>query len=282
MEEFLPKETSEMDAKKDGKQKRVMIWSNPRSCTTAFMRSTMCIPSAKLIVEPFQGANYFGPEREFSVGESGEVERPEMTYDNIKSWLEEEYADCEVVIAKELTFQLQGRISSIPCGYTHAFIIRDPGKVTKSMYYAMMNSYPENLRSMRTLKRRVDMKATWDIYKHIKRCYGYDPLIIDAEDLINEPRAVLEEFCKRVGIQFREEMLNWNSTNGAKEISHDPRFQLPNLAEGMSDNALNTTSFVKGLKSKDVTLPAEAESFIAENSVFYKMMYDKRFVPKLS
>ena len=278
----LQEKTIEMDDQKYVKQIRVMVWSNPRSCSTAFMRTTMCIPFVKLIGEPFQAANYLGPDREFSTEESGEVERAEMTYDKIKSWLEEEYEEYEVVVVKELTFQLQGRLNSIPSGYSHVFLIRDPEKVVKSMYHAMMNSYPKNLQRIETLKRRVDMKATWNIYEHIKRRYGYEPLIIDADDLLNEPRAVLEEFCRRTGIQFREEMLSWKSTLGAKFIFDDPRFPRLNWHDGMVDNAMNTTCFVKGLKPKDVTMPEEAESLIAENRIIYQMMYDKRFVPSCS
>ena len=36
-----------------------------------------------------------------------------------------------------------------------------------------------------------------------------DVILVDADDLLDNPRAVLEEYCRRVGIEFREEMLSW-------------------------------------------------------------------------
>lgn len=36
-----------------------------------------------------------------------------------------------------------------------------------------------------------------------------DVVLVDADDLLDNPRAVVEEYCRRVGIDFREEMLSW-------------------------------------------------------------------------
>lgn len=38
-----------------------------------------------------------------------------------------------------------------------------------------------------------------------------DVVLVDADDLLDNPRAVVEKYCRRVGIEFKEEMLSWEA-----------------------------------------------------------------------
>lgn len=41
---------------------------------------------------------------------------------------------------------------------------------------------------------------------------GKQPAIVDADDLLEDPKAVLQEFCKRIELPFEEQrMLHWEA-----------------------------------------------------------------------
>jgi hypothetical protein len=41
------------------------------------------------------------------------------------------------------------------------------------------------------------------------RSIGQDPPVLDARELLLDPRGVLEELCRRLGLGFEEAMLHW-------------------------------------------------------------------------
>jgi len=49
-------------------------------------------------------------------------------------------------------------------------------------------------------------------------------ILIDADDLLDNPRAVVEEYCRRVGIEFREEMLSWEEKERYEEFERGRGF----------------------------------------------------------
>ena len=48
-----------------------------------------------------------------------------------------------------------------------------------------------------------------DIYKLISQETGASQIIVDAQDLLKEPRKMLIEICKSLRIEFDEKMLTW-------------------------------------------------------------------------
>ena len=49
-------------------------------------------------------------------------------------------------------------------------------------------------------------------------------ILIDADDLLDNPRVVVEEYCRRVGIDFREEMLTWEEKERCEEFERGRGF----------------------------------------------------------
>tara|TARA_B100000959_G_C14783033_1_gene542331 strand:+ start:1 stop:732 length:732 start_codon:yes stop_codon:yes gene_type:complete len=50
-----------------------------------------------------------------------------------------------------------------------------------------------------------------NIYKILTQEMGNSPIIIDAQDLLSEPKNMLVEICKNLGIKFDNKMLSWPS-----------------------------------------------------------------------
>ena len=81
----------------------------------------------------------------------------------------------------------------------NCFLIRDPREVLLS------------------LSRITDEVSLWAtglpqqarLLEQVARESGEVPPILDARDVLEEPRGMLELLCERVGIRFSEEMLSW-------------------------------------------------------------------------
>jgi hypothetical protein len=84
-------------------------------------------------------------------------------------------------------------------GLTNCFLIRRPELVVASF-----------------TKVRPDA-ALWElgfeqqscIFEHVAQRLGEAPLVLDAEDVLKDPRSTLSAFCAKLGIPFSERMLHW-------------------------------------------------------------------------
>lgn len=84
-------------------------------------------------------------------------------------------------------------------GLRNCFLIRAPAQVVAS--YAQVRSRP-------TL---ADLGFTqqWRLFDHVCQRTGDVPPVIDADDLLRDPPAVLSALCAAVGVDFDERMLSW-------------------------------------------------------------------------
>ncbi|KAF8425941.1 P-loop containing nucleoside triphosphate hydrolase protein [Tirmania nivea] len=83
-----------------------------------------------------------------------------------------------------------------------------------------------------------------------------DIVLIDADDLLDNPHAVVEEYCRRVGIEFREEMLSWEE----KECKEFEKWK------GFHEDAMKSG----GLKARTTKKPQKSDE---ENFKEWKEKY---------
>jgi Sulfotransferase domain len=82
---------------------------------------------------------------------------------------------------------------------THTFMIRDPRAAIASHY--RLN--PE--------LGRDEIGFAWlhEIYAAVRDATGVDPVVVDGDDLVAAPEAVVTAYCARVGIAYVPEALQW-------------------------------------------------------------------------
>ena len=81
----------------------------------------------------------------------------------------------------------------------NCFLIRDPREVLAS--YARM-------RSTVTVE-DVGVPQQAEIFDHVQARSADTPVVLDARDVLENPRGVLGALCDRVGVEFTERMLAW-------------------------------------------------------------------------
>ena len=82
---------------------------------------------------------------------------------------------------------------------TNAFLIRHPAEMLPSLAAKM--GLP--------VLRDTGLPQQVEIFRDVQARTGETPVVLDSEDVLKDPRGVLERFCARVGVAFDERMLHW-------------------------------------------------------------------------
>ncbi|XP_077864628.1 uncharacterized protein LOC144350255 [Saccoglossus kowalevskii] len=99
------------------------------------------------------------------------------------------------------------------------------------------------------------------------------PITVDADELVSNPRHVLEKFCSEVRISFSESMLNWEPGNVApfvvKETLKPPIYDLT------YKSAVESSTFLREMKTDHSMqffdeLPNEIKKFIEKPKPIYE------------
>ncbi len=82
---------------------------------------------------------------------------------------------------------------------TNCFLIRDPGEMITSL----IEHVPE------ITIRDTGLPQQVEIFEQVRGRTGVTPPVIDARDVLENPRRVLSLLCEALGIAFTEAMLSW-------------------------------------------------------------------------
>ena len=93
--------------------------------------------------------------------------------------------------------------------FTHAFLIRDPAKTITSMH----NKWPEFHEGEVGFP---EQRALFDLLWALN---GTPPPVIDSDDLLENPEAMVEAFCDAVDIPFFPQALSWEPGGDPSEHS---------------------------------------------------------------
>jgi hypothetical protein len=104
------------------------------------------------------------------------------------------------------------------------------------------------------------------LYEHFSKEFGTPPPVLDAKDVLENPRRLLAQLCERVGVPFFEQMLRWEPglrpTDGV-------------WARHWYAKVAQTTSFAPYRPKPDV-VPEHLEPLLAECDAVYDRLYAHR------
>ncbi|KAK6184934.1 hypothetical protein SNE40_007282 [Patella caerulea] len=260
---------------------RVILWAVPRSLSTAFVRCMERVPNTKIIFEPYSSADHFGPEGRLRAIDELPPE-PEWTFQAVKDHLEEDHSDSDLVFVKDMAYAVDDKYEMIASGYQHTFIIRHPAKMFVSYYKSICdgNSNDEDVDEIfdKWLPSGLCYRELFDLYEHIIKSGSPEPIIIDADDLIEDPESIMSLYCRGVGVDFSDSILNWGvGTIDRWSISQVLWDVAPSYK--WFDNSMKAGGFQKGV-SKPLPsfsdLPNKIIDCIETSMPFYESLYGQR------
>ncbi|MCG3126308.1 MAG: hypothetical protein CHACPFDD_01140 [Phycisphaerae bacterium] len=186
------------------------MWSGPRNISTALMRSWENRPDTFVCDEPLY-AHYLRSRPEVDhPGRDEVIARHEADWQRVVAWLTGPLpAGKRVFYQKHMAHHLLPHIGRDWLDQlTHCFLIREPAEMLPSLHKIAPNPGLSD----------TGLPQQIEILEHVERRTGRTPPVIDARDVLENPRRVLTLLCQRVGLEFREEMLAWpagpRSTDG--------------------------------------------------------------------
>jgi hypothetical protein len=179
---------------------RIAMWSGPRNISTALMYAFGNRPDCACWDEPFYAfyLKQSGIDHPLSdaIIAAGETEFGRV----VERCLGPVPDSRPVFYQKHMTHHmLPGFDRSWTLRLTNAFLIRAPDRVLVS--YARK-------RDDVTL-RDIGFVEQCEIFEMVADHLGRPPPVVDADDILADPRRALERLCADLGIPFRNEMLEW-------------------------------------------------------------------------
>jgi hypothetical protein len=256
--------------------KKIFLWSIPRSVSTAFERSIRELLGVKVVYEPHQEAFYFGPERagEWFLEKEPFRYNPAATYDSVKRRLSL-MVPCDgydAIFVKELVYLLDGRHKDfikdpIMKNFKHTFLIRDPRKSVTSFHKAL-----EKTTCLSHLSdESVGYKFLHELYTAVQKV-DPNPLVIDTDDLLENPKEMMQVYCTETGLPFSKDMVNW-SPGCVPEWAECPDHDIWHGA------VANSTGLMQKPKSSPPSLSeysADVKQVVSLSMPFYEAMYKCR------
>ncbi|XP_071958640.1 uncharacterized protein [Antedon mediterranea] len=288
-------------------QVRVMLWCIPRSVSTAFTKCMSYLDGVQIINEPYVSVYFCGPDRHpFAVDDINKdsdkfhelANAVEMdyqagwksdtaTYKFIKEdVLEGEYLDKKVVFARDMSFGITEKIDMLPKGYCHAFLIRNPTKLFPS-WKNMMSKFPKEsgknlFDTSGWMPAKYGFGESLELYEHlVSSGIEKNPVIIDADDLLVNPKSILKQFCERMGIQYTDKLLSWEPTDEVvQRWKSSTMLMKGNKACDYYQTAFSSTSFSTPKPEPNrAELDDDVKACVDAAQPYYDKMYALRVKP---
>jgi hypothetical protein len=176
------------------------MWSGPRNISTALLRSWGNRPDTFVCDEPFY-AHYLAETKIAHPGVEEVIAHQENDWRKVAAWLTGPIPDGKTIFyQKHMAHHLlpnMGRdwLDQV----TNCFLIRQP----REMLTSLLHFLPQPTLADTGLPQQVE------IFRQVKERTGKAPPIIDARDVLEDPRGTLGLLCEALDAPFLEAMLSW-------------------------------------------------------------------------
>ena len=179
--------------------KILVLWATPRSTSTAFEWMMRMRRDMQCFHEPFGEWWYKGDGARWPRISDNTPRIAGLTFESV--WAElRAAAETGPVFSKDFPHYIEHAwTDEFLAHFNHSFLIRDPAKVVTSMF----RHWPDFLLT------EIAVLEQRQLFDRIADQLGHAPPLIDSDDLLENPRGIVETWCNAVGIQFIPEALSW-------------------------------------------------------------------------
>ncbi len=178
------------------------MWSGPRNISTAMMRSWGSRPDTFVTDEPLY-AHYLKATGADHPGREDVIASHEGDWRKVAEWLTGPVpGGRRVWFQKHMTHHLLPKIDRSwlwASEFRHAFLIRSPSEMLVSLAKVTPNpGLPD-----------TGLPQQVELFEAERTRLGRPPPVIDAADVMRDPRRALVALCRALGVPFDDRMLRW-------------------------------------------------------------------------
>ena len=178
---------------------RLAVWSGPRNISTALMYSFANRSDFDAVDEPFYASYLYFTGLNHPMRQEVLSSQPTNPREVIQTLTDESDLGSLSQYQKHMT---QHMIAEIPREWmldvTNIFLLRHPARVVVSF----AKKYP-NL-----TVNDIGFSQQVELFRYLKEA-GQNPLVLNSEDLIQNPETKLRQLCDGLEIEFQPGMLSW-------------------------------------------------------------------------
>lgn len=195
---------------------RIAMWSGPRNLSTTMMRSFGARADTAAIDEPFYaaylrltGLRHPMTDEIFSAHEAD----PQKVIDHLTGPVP---GGKTVFYQKHMVHHMVGGIPMDWLGRIerHVLLIRHPARVVASYARKMEALSPEAMGF-------PQQEALW---QQLSEVLGAAPVIVDADNILQDPEGVLRRLCAAIGLDWDSAMLGWPAGPRAEDGAWAPHW----------------------------------------------------------
>ena len=242
-------------------EKRIAMWSGPRNISTAMMRAWGNRPDTFVCDEPLYAHFLLTTSHTDHPGYDETIRQHETDWRKVVDELLGPIPE-----GKSIFYQKQMAHHLLPDvdlawvdRLTNCFLIRDPLEVLLSLVEFLPNPTAEE----------TGLPHQARLFDQVAERTGELPPVIDARDVLANPRGMLQELCERIGVPFVEEMLSWPAGPRATDGAWAPFWY---------NKVYETTSFGRHRVSTG-TLAPHLAPVLEEIRPLYDRLYERRLQP---
>lgn len=241
----------------------VALWTHPRSISTAFERVMMERGDFRILHEPFSYLYYVKGESASIDQQHVDLSHP-TDYPGIRDHIEKA-ANEKPVFFKDMCAHCNEQLvgdNDFLKRITNTFLIRDPAKTIAS-FYAM---------NPKVTVAEIGLEQLAQVYTRVMAQEGEIPIVVDADDLENDPNGTINAYCRQLGIAFLPEAMTWDA-------EHKNEWD---IWKDWHRDAAQSTGIVKNMETFEVTIDNSdhLRNYYDRLLPFYQQMYAKRIQPQ--
>ncbi len=227
----------------------INLLSGPRNISTALMYSFAQRSDTKVIDEPFYGyylkatdVDHPGKEETMS-SMSCDYEKVVQTLDNTNHQ--------QVLFLKNMAHHMIMEDISFINSWKNIFLIREPKQLIASFSKVIPNPKMSD----------IGLKKEWELFKYLSD-KNTSPVVIDSNEILKNPRKVLNRVCESIGLAFEPQMLQWEA---------GPRPEDGTWAKYWYKNVHSSTGFSAPVK-KEAIVPDHLGALLEEAEQYFNLL----------
>ncbi|MEZ4825439.1 MAG: sulfotransferase family protein [Bacteroidia bacterium] len=232
--------------------KRICVWSGPRNGSSAFLYAFAQREDTKVLDEPLYG-HYLKRTGANHPGREEVLSKVNTRADSVISERILGDHNRPLLFIKDMPHHLVGLDLGFVNELENIFLIRNPREAIPSLLRYIPN--PEMLDTA--------YKMQYELFERL-RLQGKTPLVIDAKHIRMNPENQFRKICYKLGIDFAETMLKWQSGTLEQEGVWGKYWY---------DQVHNSTGIMP-YEQKNAEIPLHLEALVEECYEYYLKLYE--------
>ena len=248
-----------------------VLWATPRSTSTAFEWMMRTRGDMACFHEPFGEAWYQGDDARAPRLTSDSPRKPGLNFDTVLARLKTA-ANRRPVFSKDMA-QFTDHLwkSDFLDTFEHSFLIRDPAKVLASLQRSWIKlSNQEGF-----TRNEIGFEEQRALFELLCDKHASAPVVIDSDDLLADPPAMVAKYCDAIGVAFIAQALSWEPGGRGEVLWYDGD-------DSIWHESLKNSDGLKAQPRKHVgidDLPARLRTLYDDFLPHYQHLYAHRLRP---